>query len=55
LLEQIGEIKIADFGWTIKVANNKCTKVCGTVEYLSPEMVEGLKYDEKVGKSKNFF
>jgi aurora kinase, other len=46
-------IKLADFGWAIKVENNNYPKqLCGTVEYLSPEMVRGLRYDEKVGKLK---
>ena len=41
------EIKIADFGWSIHTQNKRRT-LCGTLDYLSPEMVEGKNHDEKV-------
>jgi serine/threonine protein kinase len=46
-----GEVKLADFGWA--VANRSTGKMsrktmCGTVDYLAPEMVDGAEYDEKV-------
>ena len=47
LLGNNGEIKLADFGLAIKLGPNKNPKdCCGTEEYLSPEMVDGLWYDE---------
>lgn len=42
-----GEIKLADFGWSIHTQNRRQT-LCGTLDYLSPEMVEGRQHDEKV-------
>jgi serine/threonine protein kinase len=35
-LEQ-GEIKIADFGWSVHTFNRRRT-MCGTLDYLPPEM-----------------
>ncbi|TRZ07369.1 hypothetical protein HGM15179_019739, partial [Zosterops borbonicus] len=40
LLGLKGELKIADFGWR--------RTLCGTLDYLPPEMVEGGGHDEKV-------
>ncbi|KAF5361153.1 hypothetical protein D9758_009097 [Tetrapyrgos nigripes] len=34
-----GELKLADFGWAVYAPENKCEGVCGTLDYLSPEMV----------------
>lgn len=39
LLGNSGELKIADFGLAIKESNNKFD-CCGTLEYLSPEMLK---------------
>jgi serine/threonine protein kinase len=35
-----GEIKLSDFGWSIK-SNQPRETLCGTLDYLSPEMLEG--------------
>ncbi|ODN00083.1 Aurora kinase A-A [Orchesella cincta] len=46
-----GEIKMADFGWSIKTAghsNHRRKTMCGTLDYLPPEMVNQKTYDEKV-------
>jgi aurora kinase len=47
-----GEIKISDFGWSVHAPNNRRNTMCGTLDYLPPEMVTGdLKnnyYNEKV-------
>ena len=32
-----GELKIADFGWSVHTFNRRRT-MCGTLDYLSPEM-----------------
>ncbi|KAI9166479.1 Serine/threonine-protein kinase ark1 [Paramyrothecium foliicola] len=47
-----GEIKIADFGWSVHAPGNRRKTYCGTLDYLPPEMVvprttDG-SYDEKV-------
>lgn len=47
-----GEIKISDFGWSVHAPNNRRQTMCGTLDYLPPEMVNpGSKdnyYSEKV-------
>ncbi|KAL1516620.1 hypothetical protein ABEB36_000507 [Hypothenemus hampei] len=43
-----GEIKIADFGWSVHSPSSRRTTLCGTLDYLSPEMVLGNTHDEKV-------
>lgn len=48
LLSLKGEIKIADFGWSVHAPSNKRQTLCGTLDYLSPEMVEGRSHDETV-------
>lgn len=44
------EIKISDFGWSVHAPNHRRATLCGTLDYLPPEMVKmGSKdYDEKV-------
>ena len=44
------EIKISDFGWSVHAPNNRRKTMCGTLDYLPPEMVKGGNeyYDEKV-------
>eukprot|EP01132_Coremiostelium_polycephalum_P009230 gene9230-11308_t len=41
-----GEIKIADFGWSVHAPNSKRQTLCGTIEYLPPEIVEHREYDK---------
>lgn len=43
-----GELKIADFGWSIHAPNSRRQTLCGTLDYLPPEMVEGKDHDEAV-------
>jgi aurora kinase, other len=43
-----GEIKIADFGWSVHAPTSRRNTMCGTLDYLPPEMVEGRDHDEKV-------
>ena len=43
-----GTIKIADFGWSIHAPNNRRQTLCGTLDYLPPEMVDDLPHDNKV-------
>ena len=42
--------KICDFGWCCKTGNNKCPRqtYCGTVEYMSPEIVNKQKYGKEI-------
>lgn len=48
LLDLNGDIKIADFGWSVHAPNNRRTTLCGTLDYLPPEMVEGIEHDNNV-------
>jgi aurora kinase A len=43
-----GEIKIADFGWSVHSPSSRRDTLCGTLDYLPPEMVQGMPHDEKV-------
>lgn len=43
-----GELKIGDFGWSVHAPGNRRTTLCGTLDYLPPEMVEGRDHTEKV-------
>ena len=47
-----GEIKISDFGWSVHAPNNRRNTMCGTLDYLPPEMLRGggrdNYYSEKV-------
>jgi len=52
LIGKNGEIKLADFGWAVanrsKVEKMSRKTLCGTVEYLAPEMLDNQAYDERV-------
>jgi len=48
LLGLRGEIKIADFGWSVHAPSSRRKTLCGTLDYLPPEMVENRSHDEKV-------
>ena len=43
-----GELKIADFGWSVHAPNNRRNTMCGTLDYLPPEMI-------KPGSAENFY
>ncbi|XP_021484486.1 aurora kinase C isoform X5 [Meriones unguiculatus] len=48
LLGLRGEVKIADFGWSVHTPSLRRKTMCGTLDYLPPEMIEARTYDEKV-------
>ncbi|XP_066950176.1 aurora kinase-like [Macrobrachium rosenbergii] len=48
LLNLRGDLKIADFGWSVHAPSSRRTTLCGTLDYLPPEMIEGKSHDEKV-------
>lgn len=48
LLGVKGEIKVADFGWSVHAPSSRRSTLCGTLDYLSPEMIKGETYTEKV-------
>mmetsp|Transcript_19504 Transcript_19504/g.54259 ORF Transcript_19504/g.54259 Transcript_19504/m.54259 type:complete len:388 (-) Transcript_19504:287-1450(-) len=43
-----GDLKIGDFGWSVHAPNSRRKTLCGTLDYLPPEMVEGHAHDCKV-------
>ncbi|KAG8761293.1 spindle assembly checkpoint kinase [Serendipita sp. 396] len=43
-----GEIKIGDFGWSVHAPSNRRTTMCGTLDYLPPEMVQGRPHNNMV-------
>lgn len=45
LIGNKGEIKIADFGWSVHAPTSRRQTLCGTLDYLPPEMVEGKDHD----------
>lgn len=42
-----GVLKISDFGWSA-ITNSDRETFCGTLDYLSPEVSHGVKYDSKI-------
>ncbi|XP_041375623.1 aurora kinase A-A-like isoform X1 [Gigantopelta aegis] len=48
LLGLMGDLKIADFGWSVHAPSSRRTTLCGTLDYLPPEIVEGKMYDQNV-------
>ncbi|CAJ2657592.1 unnamed protein product [Trifolium pratense] len=47
LLDHEGRLKIADFGWSVQSKSKRQT-MCGTLDYLAPEMVENKSHDHAV-------
>lgn len=48
LLDANGDVKIADFGWCVHALSSRRTTLCGTLDYLAPEMVKGSPHTDKV-------
>lgn len=50
LLGYYGELKIADFGWSVHTGSvaEKRQTACGTMDYLAPEMVSRKPHDYRV-------
>ncbi|XP_053958092.1 aurora kinase B [Anastrepha ludens] len=48
LLTSSDDVKLADFGWSAHTLSNKRKTLCGTLDYLPPEMVDGHIYDHSV-------
>ncbi|KAG5961666.1 Serine/threonine-protein kinase ark1 [Claviceps cyperi] len=47
-----GELKISDFGWSVHAPNTRRKTMCGTLDYLPPEMIKpgtsDNSYNEKI-------
>jgi len=48
LLDSDDHVKLGDFGWANHYNGQKRDTFCGTLEYLSPEMIMGTGHDESV-------
>ena len=48
ILNSLGVIKLADFGWSIHAPSHLRKTFCGTLDYLPPEMLENHKHDDNV-------
>jgi serine/threonine protein kinase len=48
LLGLKGEVKLADFGWSVHAPSLRRQTLCGTLDYLPPEMVERKPHDANV-------
>ncbi|XP_029032810.1 aurora kinase C-like [Osmia bicornis bicornis] len=48
LLGMKGELKMADFGWSVHAPSSRRNTLCGTLDYLPPEMVAGKTHDHTV-------
>jgi serine/threonine protein kinase len=51
LLNYFGVIKLADFGWSCHAPSNRRQTVCGTLDYLPPEMCrpyQKSEYDKSI-------
>ncbi|KAK3825136.1 MAG: kinase-like domain-containing protein [Benniella sp.] len=48
LLGTHGELKISDFGWSVQAPSSRRQTICGTLDYLAPEMVEGVGHSNQV-------
>ncbi len=48
LLDMKGDLKIADFGWSVHAPSSRRATMCGTLDYLPPEMVENGSHDYNV-------
>ena len=48
LLDANGELKIADFGWAVHAPSSRRRTLCGTLDYLAPEMIEKKPHNSTV-------
>jgi serine/threonine protein kinase len=37
-------VRLADFGWSVHSVTNRRRTICGTLDYLAPELIQGQPY-----------
>lgn len=60
LLTITKDVKLADFGWSVHTLSLRRRTMCGTLDYLPPEMIDGQTYKQYVdywciGKYNQFY
>lgn len=48
LIGKNGELKLADFGWSVHAPGHRRTTLCGTLDYIPPEMINKYDHDDRV-------
>lgn len=48
LIGQYGEVKLADFGWSTHAPCSRRNTICGTLDYLPPEITLKHEHDQRV-------
>lgn len=48
MLDSKGHVKLADFGFAKQLGGRKTFSICGTPEYLAPEIILSLGHDQNV-------
>eukprot|EP00916_Digyalum_oweni_P022927 GHVL01038028.1.p1 GENE.GHVL01038028.1~~GHVL01038028.1.p1 ORF type:complete len:292 (-),score=33.08 GHVL01038028.1:417-1292(-) len=48
LITSEGHVKLADFGWSVHCPSKRRMTLCGTPEYLAPEVLAGQPYNAQV-------
>jgi len=51
ILYSLGTCKLADFGWSVHTPSDRRKTLCGTLDYLPPEMLTGIHdnyYDKRI-------
>lgn len=48
LVDSDHNVKICDFGWTVELSQGTRATFCGTYEYMAPEIVKEMPYNESI-------
>lgn len=48
LLNSDGVVKLTDFGWSSHCPQDRRKTMCGTLDYLPPEMISNSHYDHTI-------
>jgi serine/threonine protein kinase len=48
LLDCMGILKVADFGWSVRAPSDRRKTMCGTLDYLPPEMISNQRKGDGV-------